>query len=608
MEPKFSSKTRRRVKAAFLPFTSVCVALSATLCLASESLPKLNFVFESAKNKYWNRVIVNEGTDGTTITVNESSKKQKWLGLGGTFNEAGWDALKKLSESERNRAIKLLFDTTDGIGFTWGRIPIGASDYGLSRYTLNESKDDFAMNNFSISRDKNCLILYIKAAQAVKPDLKFWGSAWTPPTWMKTGATDAAGYDGGEMKSDAKYLAANALYTARFCEAYKAEGIPISFVFPQNEPGYTQYYPSCGWGQYRLPDGSSTVNKTEYLSTYVADYLEDTLKKRCPETEIWYGTLSNDNTETAYWNGAKQKARNIIKGLGVQWNCISLVKDAANMGLLTMCSEHQCGNYPWNSTKVTNPEDGNENNFCPTMAPNNHAYGEESWKLIKKWINEGVNIYSAWNMVLDHKGLNLDKSREWPQNALLVVDTRNNPATLKVTAAYYVFRHIGQFVDTGAYVLGTSGGDALAFKNPDSSIITVVYNSQNKEAKTTISIGGKRYNFTVPPQGWVTLGVNWTYGKKGILPTKSLKNKNSNILQDNRLTIISTREGKTIILPSKQIERIEIVNISGKVVESKTIPPEGSSKIFIDNSSLSGLFIIKAKYRDKILSERIFAF
>ena len=31
------------------------------------------------------------------------------------------------------------------------------------------------------------LIPYIKAAQAVKGNIRFWASPWTPPTWMKQG-------------------------------------------------------------------------------------------------------------------------------------------------------------------------------------------------------------------------------------------------------------------------------------------------------------------------------------------------------------------------------------------------------------------------------------
>jgi glucosylceramidase len=78
---------------------------------------------------------------------------------------------------------------------------------------------------------------------------------------------------------------------------------------------------------------------------------------------------------------------------------------------------------------------------------------------------------------------------------------------MNITPAYYVFRHFSQFVDVGAKVVGSSGGDTVAFKNPDSSIVAVMYNSG--AAKTSIvSIGGKNFQCAGPGDGWAT--VNYT--------------------------------------------------------------------------------------------------
>jgi glucosylceramidase len=221
--------------------------------------------------------------------------------------------------------------------------------------------------------------------------------------------------------------------------------------------------------------------------------------------DIWCGTLSNDATAQTYWNDANSIAGGDIVGGALQWNNVPLVSTIANSGKLVMQSEHQCGNYPWLGSTATSRADANRDNFLPNMAPNNHAYGEESWDLITNWVEAGVNIYSAWNMVLDTIGMNLDQTRAWPQNALLAVDT--NSGTLEVTPAYYVFRHIGQYVEPNAVRLGTQGGDALAFRNPDGSIVTIMYNSGGSAAQTTLSVGGQSLQFQIPAHGWAT--VNW---------------------------------------------------------------------------------------------------
>ena len=119
-----------------------------------------------------------------------------------------------------------------------------------------------------------------------------------------------------------------------------------------------------------------------------------------------------------------------------------------------------------------------------------------------------MNSYSAWNMVLDTIGKSLDN---WPQNALLVVD--RTAKTLTVTAAYYVFRHFSSTIAVGATRIGTSGSKrcALAFKNPDGSIVVQVYNNGTASKKTIIGVGSALsqtlYQFDVPAHGWATLKV-----------------------------------------------------------------------------------------------------
>ncbi|MEI9948870.1 MAG: hypothetical protein WDO74_07765 [Pseudomonadota bacterium] len=56
--------------------------------------------------------------------------------MGAAFNEKGWTVLS--SAEMKTKAIALLFSAADGANFAWGRIPMGASDYGDSRYTLED--------------------------------------------------------------------------------------------------------------------------------------------------------------------------------------------------------------------------------------------------------------------------------------------------------------------------------------------------------------------------------------------------------------------------------------------------------------------------------------
>jgi len=416
------------------------------------------------------------------LSVDEATRYQQWDGFGGTFNEAGWAVLLLLDAAQREQAIRWLFDAVDGARFAWGRIPIGASDYALDRYTLCEQENDYTMQSFSIARDREHLIPYIQAALALAPGLRLWASPWSPPAWMK----DNNSIDGGNMRSDPEILEAHALYLARFVEEYEAAGLDIELVMPQNEPGYETRYPSCLWTPTLLRD-------------YLRDYLAPTFAERGVPAEIWLGTMSapEDAEHVQTVMADSTLSGGVVKGIGLQWNLVGSVGSwASQYRLPIMQTEHKCGNYPWETAT-----------FNATRPPNDHAYAEESWGLITEWIKAGVSSYSAWNMVLDTQGQNLDVQRPWPQNALLTVD--RGSLALTRTPAYFVFRHLSQYVDPGATRIGTTGSftDALAFRNPDGSIVTVLHNSGSSPRQTTLGLGTTTVQFSIPARGWAT--VNW---------------------------------------------------------------------------------------------------
>jgi glucosylceramidase len=429
----------------------------------------------SVDDAFWQVGTPMEVTGDADITVEDTNELQDWTGFGGTFNEKGWEALAALSQADRDKAIKLLYDSVDGANFVSGRIPIGASDYAMDRYTLNDNAGDNAMAQFSIARDRMRLIPYIKAAMAVRPGIRFWASPWTPPPWMKSNNA----YDRGTMKNDATTLQAFALYLTKFVEAYGEEGIPIDVVHPQNEPGYAQDYPSCGW-------------TGPQMATFIKTYLAPTFAEHNLTTKIFCGTMSNPTVDKDILNAvvADAGAKAVIKGFGLQWGLRGAYNDAnLDTSLEIWQTEHQCGNFP--------------NGSNSDRAPNDFAYGVESWGYLRDWIKLGVNHYAAWNMVLDTVGRSLDEVRPWAQNALLAVDV---PAQrLIVTPAYYVFRHFSQYTDVGGKVVRTSSNDAVAFKNPDGTLVAVIY--ANAAKNITVAIGGKKLQIQMPGQGWATLNV-----------------------------------------------------------------------------------------------------
>jgi glucosylceramidase len=64
---------------------------------------------------------------------------------------------------------------------------------------------------------------------------------------------------------------------------------------------------------------------------------------------------------------------------------------------------------------------------------------------------------------------------------------------------------LAQYVVPDAKVVGTSGGDAVAFKNPDGSIVVAAYNSGAANSNFVVAIGGKKFQFAMPGNGWATV-------------------------------------------------------------------------------------------------------
>jgi glucosylceramidase len=301
------------------------------------------------------------------VTVNDSSTAQTWVGFGGAFNELGWSYLT--STAMQTQAVTLLFSATAGANFVWGRVPIGASDYAMNRYTDDDPSSnndptpnssgstrpaaDTSLTNFSTTRDTQKLIPYIKAAQAVNSNIRFWASPWTPPIWMKTGYDTASGapsggnavkpsyYDGGSMVNSSANLTAYAQYYTKWVQAYAAQGINIEYVSPQNEPGYQQNYPSCLW------DSATYVSWVKTLG--------QAMSSLSPAVKVMLGTLSNNSSgedeSTANAVLADSTAKNIVTVAGVQWGVLDDVNNGTKFGSLPIwATETKCGNYPWQTS------------------------------------------------------------------------------------------------------------------------------------------------------------------------------------------------------------------------------------------------------------------
>lgn len=420
------------------------------------------------------------------VTLELDQPAQPIMGFGGAFSERGWDMLRLLPAARREQALRALF-AQDGAAFNHCRTPIGANDVARDWYSYDETPGDFALTNFSVERDKNGIIPFIKAAQALQPDLKIWASPWSPPTWMKKGGhyaqanswpglpsngirPDQLGTEGTDsFIQDDRYFEAYARYFGRFVDAYAEQGIPIGMVMPQNEFNSAQPFPSCTWS----PEG---------LARFIP-FLGREMEKRGVET--CFGTLERGSARYLDATMRSADAARYIKGVALQWAGKDALEEmrVRYPDLPIIASEQECG-----------------------VGTNDWHYARYGWKLMLRYFRNGARNWNYWNMVFLKGGRT---HWGWPQNGLVVVDEATKDFTL--SNDYWLLRHLSAFVQRGARRIPATSffgyENQLAFRNPDGSLVIVVHNEMAEPLSVAMAFGNKQITPVLPADSFNTIHI-----------------------------------------------------------------------------------------------------
>ncbi|OTF81313.1 hypothetical protein BLA29_003674, partial [Euroglyphus maynei] len=210
-----------------------------------------NFRFRSSQINFSGKnisIFDDDDDDGHHIRINvdRSKKYQKIIGFGGAFTDAAGLNIATLSKGLQSKLIEDYFGS-NGIEYTLGRIPIGGSDFSSRPYTYDDFNDDDNLSKFSLQmEDYQFKIPYLKMAQKISANkLKYYGSPWSSPRWMKTN-NDIR--HGGLLKGHpgGKYYKLFAQYIVRFLQEYEKQNISMWGITIENEPG-SGFDPNYKW-------------------------------------------------------------------------------------------------------------------------------------------------------------------------------------------------------------------------------------------------------------------------------------------------------------------------------------------------------------------------
>src|SRR5258708_3184111 len=401
------------------------------------------------------------------LTVDPTTTYQRMVGFGAAFTDASVYLIQeKMLASQREALLQDLFGRDGGIGLSFARITMGASDFSLRDYSYDDlpsGQTDSALTKFSIDVDRADRLPVIKRALAINPQLTLVGSPWSPPAWMKTSGSLIT----GTLKPEV--FPSFADYFVKFVQAYGAEGVPIPPITLQNEPASEpNNYP----GMRLDPSQRAEV---------IGRHLRPALTRAGLKTQIWDWDHNWDLPQQPLGVLNDSMARRYVQA--VAWHCY-----AGNVAAQT--TVHSA--YPDKDVYFTECSGGD---WAPVFADNlKFDVGQLIIGATRGWAR-GVAL---WNLALDEKnGPHLGGCG----NCRGVVTVSASGGVTR-NVEYYALAHASKFVRPGAVRIASSGAqglDHVALQNADdASIALIVLNGGTSPSSFVARASRRAFTFTLP--------------------------------------------------------------------------------------------------------------
>jgi glucosylceramidase len=392
-------------------------------------------------------------------------------GFGGSLTDSSaWLIWNKLSASQQTTLMQQLFSPSSGIGISFLRQPMGATDFSASgNYSYNDmpaGQTDPNLANFSIAHDTAYIIPLVKQALSINPNTKVVALPWSPPAWMKTTGTMSGG------KINPSYFPSLAKYFVDFVQAYQQQGIPIYALSVQNEPLYSP----TGYPSESLP----ATDEAAFIATNLGPALSTA---GLGNVKIFAYDHNWDNTAYPESVLASPAAQYLA---GTSFHCYAGDPSAQS------------------TVKAAFPTKDIWFTECSGISSTTFA-GDLVWNAEHLLIGATRNwarSVSLWNLALDQNS--------GPRNGtcpncrgVVTIDDSVSPVQVTFNVEYFILGHLGKFVVPGAHridsnTFGAGSIEDVAFQNPDGSIVLLVLNSARHAATFTVSFKGQSFTYTLP--------------------------------------------------------------------------------------------------------------
>ena len=413
-----------------------------------------------------------------TIKINDGTKYQQMDGFGAAFTDSScWLIYNKLTSTQRSTLMTNLFSPSAGVGLTFGRLPMGGTDFSLGNYTYDDmpaGQTDPNLTNFSISHDTKYIIPVIQQALSLNPNLKIEALPWSPPAWMKATGT----LDGGGFLT--QYWSSLANYFVKFIQTYATYKIPIAYITPQNEPlNSTASYPS---------ESLAATDEATFIGTYLGPALASAGLNTSTQTLVfehnWQG-YSYPNTVLANTAAYNYSA-------GTFFHCYS--------GTVSEQLKVQQA-YPNKGIWFTECSGG----AWATNFGNNLVWNMQN--LLVGSVRDYAKGVLLWNMALDQNS--------GPQNGgctncrgVVTINDSVSPSTIAYNVEYYSLGQASKFFQPGAYRVDSNNPSSslidVTFLNPDGTHELMVCNTGSSSATFQVEWNNAAFTYTLPSKSVAT--------------------------------------------------------------------------------------------------------
>ena len=408
----------------------------------------------------------------TTIHIDPGQRFQSIVGFGAAITDASAILIQAMPAERRKALLSELFGRRgEGLGLSFTRLTVGASDFSPTHYSLDDSPGnvpDPELRYYSSEPPRRAMLPTARQALAINPDLKVLISPWSAPAWMKTSRSLIKG------RLDPQAYPAFARYFLRTIEEFGRAGVPVYALTIQNEPDFE-------------PDSYPGMRMSAAeRAAVIGGHLGPLLAARGVKTKIFDWDHNWDRPEMPLGTLADPVARRYIAG--VAWHCY-------NGDVAAQSKVHDA--YPDKEVWFTECSGGEwMPKFDETLA----------------WMTKDLVIGATrnwargvllWNLALDPRhGPHLGGCGDC--RGVVTIDPASGSVVSR-NVEYYVLGHASRFVRPGARRIASDSGvadiDTAAFLNSDGTIAVIVLNGAKEKRELTLTQGtqgAQTYRLSLP--------------------------------------------------------------------------------------------------------------